>query len=187
MASGLPGSSGRRVRHGPRVDIAWRSACARSAQAGRRRRAVGCVHGRWSAWSGASRTARSGVARGCHGHPILPFHIEAARSWSARSWDRTQIPRPFSTAAVSIGAPFEVPRPVGRRSHRGTQGGAGAGALGAGRPRLGAVVERRHGSCCSSLAIDSSTIRRRTVIPSSRRVPGSCRRLAGDGSSAAAR
>ena len=50
---------------------------------------------------------------GVTGNPILPFHIEAARSWSARSWDRTQIPRPFSTAAVSIGAPFEVPDPSG--------------------------------------------------------------------------
>ena len=49
----------------------------------------------------------AGVTR----NPILPFHIEADRYWSARSWDRTQIPRPFSTTAVSIGAPFEVPDP----------------------------------------------------------------------------
>ena len=48
---------------------------------------------------------------GVTGNPILPFHIEADRYWSARSWDRTQIPRPFSAAAVSIGAPFEVPDP----------------------------------------------------------------------------
>ena len=48
---------------------------------------------------------------GVTGHPILPFHIEVERYWSARSWDRTQIPRPFSAAAVSIGAPFEVPDP----------------------------------------------------------------------------
>ena len=45
------------------------------------------------------------------GNPILPFHIEAERHWSASSWDRTQIPRPFSTVAVAIGAPFEVPDP----------------------------------------------------------------------------
>ncbi|MDP7673152.1 MAG: lysophospholipid acyltransferase family protein [Vicinamibacterales bacterium] len=43
--------------------------------------------------------------------PILPFHIEGAPVWSARRGDRTQIPRPFSAAAVSIGEPFEVPDP----------------------------------------------------------------------------
>jgi hypothetical protein len=40
--------------------------------------------------------------------PILPFHIEADRFWTARSWDRTQIPKPFSTVAVVIGQPMEV-------------------------------------------------------------------------------
>ena len=48
---------------------------------------------------------------GVTGNPILPFHIEADRYWSVHSWDRTQIPRPFSAAAVSIGAPFDVPDP----------------------------------------------------------------------------
>ena len=48
---------------------------------------------------------------GATGNPILPFHIEADRYWSARSWDRTQVPRPFCVAGVSIGAPFEVPDP----------------------------------------------------------------------------
>ncbi len=43
------------------------------------------------------------------GNPILPFHIEAAHHWSARSWDRTQIPKPFSSVAVAIGAGIEVP------------------------------------------------------------------------------
>ena len=42
------------------------------------------------------------------GHPILPFHIESARHWTLESWDRAQIPRPFSTIAVSIGTPLEV-------------------------------------------------------------------------------
>jgi lysophospholipid acyltransferase (LPLAT)-like uncharacterized protein len=50
---------------------------------------------------------------GVTGSPILPFHMEAGRCWSARSWDRTQIPRPFTTVAVSIGAPFEVSDPTG--------------------------------------------------------------------------
>jgi len=42
------------------------------------------------------------------GNPIVPFHIEAARHWTARSWDRTQIPKPFSTVALAVGRPIEV-------------------------------------------------------------------------------
>jgi lysophospholipid acyltransferase (LPLAT)-like uncharacterized protein len=42
------------------------------------------------------------------GNPILPFHIEAERYWSVDSWDRTQVPRPFSDVAVAVGAPFYV-------------------------------------------------------------------------------
>ena len=44
------------------------------------------------------------------GNPVLPFHLEASAHWSLRSWDRTQIPKPFSTIALAIGAPLEVPR-----------------------------------------------------------------------------
>lgn len=44
------------------------------------------------------------------GHPVLPFHLDADRSWTLKSWDRTQIPKPFSTVAISIGEPFYVPR-----------------------------------------------------------------------------
>lgn len=43
------------------------------------------------------------------GNPIVPFHIEAAHHWSARSWDQTQIPKPFSSVGVAIGAAIEVP------------------------------------------------------------------------------
>ena len=43
------------------------------------------------------------------GNPILPFHIEAARYWTASSWDRSQVPKPFTHVAVTIGAPLEVP------------------------------------------------------------------------------
>jgi lysophospholipid acyltransferase (LPLAT)-like uncharacterized protein len=42
------------------------------------------------------------------GNPIVPFHIEAARYWSMRSWDRMQIPKPFSTVAVAVGSPIDV-------------------------------------------------------------------------------
>ncbi len=47
------------------------------------------------------------------GNPIVPFHMEAARHWTMRSWDRTQIPKPFSTVAVAIGQPIEVAADVG--------------------------------------------------------------------------
>jgi lysophospholipid acyltransferase (LPLAT)-like uncharacterized protein len=43
------------------------------------------------------------------GNPVLPFHIEANRFWTVRSWDRTQIPKPFSTVALVFGEPLEVP------------------------------------------------------------------------------
>jgi hypothetical protein len=43
------------------------------------------------------------------GNPIVPFHIEASRHWTLRSWDRTQIPKPFSTVAIAIGEPIDVP------------------------------------------------------------------------------
>ena len=42
------------------------------------------------------------------GHPIIPFHAEAARHWTMRSWDRTQIPKPFSRVVVAIGEPLSV-------------------------------------------------------------------------------
>ena len=42
------------------------------------------------------------------GNPLLPFHLEASSFWSVRSWDRTQIPKPFSTVALVVGEPIEV-------------------------------------------------------------------------------
>lgn len=44
------------------------------------------------------------------GNPVVPFHMEASSYWSLSSWDRTQIPKPFATVAVSVGAPIDVPR-----------------------------------------------------------------------------
>jgi lysophospholipid acyltransferase (LPLAT)-like uncharacterized protein len=42
------------------------------------------------------------------GHPVVPFHMEAARFWSLGSWDRTQVPRPFTTVALAVGSPITV-------------------------------------------------------------------------------
>jgi lysophospholipid acyltransferase (LPLAT)-like uncharacterized protein len=60
---------------------------------------------------GPARVAQSGAVflSGATGHPILPFHIEASRFWEMRSWDRTQVPKPFSTVAIAIGEPISVP------------------------------------------------------------------------------
>ena len=44
------------------------------------------------------------------GNPVVPFHMEASDYWSLRSWDRTQIPKPFSTVALAVGNPIDVPR-----------------------------------------------------------------------------
>jgi lysophospholipid acyltransferase (LPLAT)-like uncharacterized protein len=43
------------------------------------------------------------------GNPVVPFHMEASAFWSLASWDRTQIPKPFSTVAVAVGNPIDVP------------------------------------------------------------------------------
>jgi lysophospholipid acyltransferase (LPLAT)-like uncharacterized protein len=42
------------------------------------------------------------------GNPVVPFHLEASRHWTLRSWDRTQIPKPFATVAIAMGEPLEV-------------------------------------------------------------------------------
>lgn len=44
------------------------------------------------------------------GNPLMPFHAEAASSWTLKSWDRTQIPKPFTTVAMAIGEPLYIPR-----------------------------------------------------------------------------
>lgn len=60
---------------------------------------------------GPARQAQPGAIwlAGATGHPILPFHLEAARHWTLRSWDRTQIPKPFSLVSLTVGRPIEVP------------------------------------------------------------------------------
>jgi lysophospholipid acyltransferase (LPLAT)-like uncharacterized protein len=41
-------------------------------------------------------------------NPILPFVIESKRFWRLGSWDKLQVPRPFSQAAVIFGEPIYV-------------------------------------------------------------------------------
>jgi lysophospholipid acyltransferase (LPLAT)-like uncharacterized protein len=59
---------------------------------------------------GPARVAQPGAVflAGATGQPLLPFHIEADRFWTAGRWDQTQVPKPFSRVAIAIGAPVEV-------------------------------------------------------------------------------
>ena len=43
------------------------------------------------------------------GNPILPFSVECASSWNVGSWDRMQIPRPFTKARFMTAKPIYVP------------------------------------------------------------------------------
>jgi lysophospholipid acyltransferase (LPLAT)-like uncharacterized protein len=60
---------------------------------------------------GPARVAQPGAVWLAHatGNPILPFHLESARAWTLRSWDRTQIPKPFTDVSLVVGEPIEVP------------------------------------------------------------------------------
>jgi lysophospholipid acyltransferase (LPLAT)-like uncharacterized protein len=60
---------------------------------------------------GPARVAQPGavwLARAT-GNPVLPFHLEASSHWTMKNWDRTQIPKPFSTVALVVDEPLEVP------------------------------------------------------------------------------
>lgn len=59
---------------------------------------------------GPARVVQPGVVflAGATGQPVLPYHIESSRYWTVKSWDRTQIPKPFSTVALAIGEPIAV-------------------------------------------------------------------------------
>jgi hypothetical protein len=61
---------------------------------------------------GPARVAQPGAVwlAKATGNPVLPFHLEANRHWMLRSWDRTQIPKPYATVAIAMGEPFDVPR-----------------------------------------------------------------------------
>ena len=59
---------------------------------------------------GPARVAQPGAVwlAAATGNPLLPFHLEASSAWTMGSWDRTQIPKPFSTVALVVGEPLEV-------------------------------------------------------------------------------
>jgi lysophospholipid acyltransferase (LPLAT)-like uncharacterized protein len=41
-------------------------------------------------------------------NPMMPFVVETKNYWEVKSWDRLQIPKPFSRVRVFIGAPVYV-------------------------------------------------------------------------------
>jgi lysophospholipid acyltransferase (LPLAT)-like uncharacterized protein len=59
---------------------------------------------------GPARVAQPGAVwlASATGNPIVPFHIEAERFWTVKSWDRHQVPKPGSQLAIAIGAPIDV-------------------------------------------------------------------------------
>jgi lysophospholipid acyltransferase (LPLAT)-like uncharacterized protein len=59
---------------------------------------------------GPARVVQPGALwlAGATGSPILAFHMEASRSWTMRSWDRTQVPKPFSAVSLVVGEPLFV-------------------------------------------------------------------------------
>ena len=42
------------------------------------------------------------------GQPVLPFGVNAERCWTLKSWDRMQIPKPFSRVRVRFAPPVYV-------------------------------------------------------------------------------
>ena len=44
------------------------------------------------------------------GKPILPISVAASRTWSFHTWDRFELPLPFSRVVIAYGEPVKVPR-----------------------------------------------------------------------------
>ncbi|MEX1127412.1 MAG: lysophospholipid acyltransferase family protein [Vicinamibacterales bacterium] len=92
---------------------------------------------------GPARVVQPGVVflAGATGQPILPYHIESDRHWTLNSWDRTQIPKPFSTVALVFGEPIAVEgTDEATLDLKVTEVGLALGAL---EERAGALLSRR--------------------------------------------
>jgi lysophospholipid acyltransferase (LPLAT)-like uncharacterized protein len=42
------------------------------------------------------------------GNPVVPFHVAVKKKWIMPSWDKFQIPKPFTRAVLIIGAPIYI-------------------------------------------------------------------------------
>jgi lysophospholipid acyltransferase (LPLAT)-like uncharacterized protein len=45
--------------------------------------------------------------------PILPIAVAASAKYTFRTWDRFELPLPFSRVAIFYGEPVQVPRSIG--------------------------------------------------------------------------
>jgi lysophospholipid acyltransferase (LPLAT)-like uncharacterized protein len=43
------------------------------------------------------------------GNPMMPFTVDAEKFWTVKSWDKLQIPKPFTRAKIVITEPIYVP------------------------------------------------------------------------------
>jgi lysophospholipid acyltransferase (LPLAT)-like uncharacterized protein len=50
------------------------------------------------------------------GRPILPVSVAASRTWPFRTWDRFELPLPFSRVVIAYGEPVRLPRGVDAES-----------------------------------------------------------------------
>ena len=49
-----------------------------------------------------------------HGIPIVPLSINCSSYWQLKSWDRLQIPRPFSKVEILFGDQIFIPKDTPR-------------------------------------------------------------------------
>jgi lysophospholipid acyltransferase (LPLAT)-like uncharacterized protein len=56
------------------------------------------------------------------GKPILPVSVAASRSWRFRTWDRFELPLPFSRVVIAYGEPVKMPRGLDAESLARMQG-----------------------------------------------------------------
>ena len=45
-----------------------------------------------------------------HNTSVVPVAVNASRYWECKSWDRFQIPKPFSKLTVVVGKPIPIPQ-----------------------------------------------------------------------------
>jgi len=59
------------------------------------------------------------------GRPILPISIAASHTWRFRTWDRFELPLPFSRVVIAYGEPVRLPRGLDAESLARLQGEMG--------------------------------------------------------------
>ena len=93
---------------------------------------------------GPARVAQPGAVwlAATTGNPLLPFHLEASRHWSLRSWDRTQIPSRSAPSRSWSASRCQVAWRCGRGWHRAVPRRAWSTRLRALEERALALVRR---------------------------------------------